>query len=118
MSVVIGKLLLFVSAVGLFHSGWTVIEFREFVAAASSSSASEAVGLPVDVVIELLISMLLGLLGSVLFKGPLKLIKSSAEFSRRSYGDMEHRKSFRVYGSNRPSVSHLAKYLKSDKKSK
>jgi hypothetical protein len=118
MSAVVGKLLLGVSIIGLIHSGWTVIEFRQFVAAASSVSSPSAVPLPFDVVAELIVAMVLGLVGAVLFNGPLQNIKSGVEFAKRSYADLEHRKAFRVYGSSRSTVSRLASKIKAEKKSK
>jgi hypothetical protein len=79
-------LLLVLSGLMLLHGARSAIESRAF-----------SNDLPLDITIQVILSLILGIVGAVLSSKPLLVKYESANASRYSYEQLEHVKAFRVF---------------------
>ncbi|KAF9530455.1 magnesium transporter [Crepidotus variabilis] len=88
-----GRILLLVATLGIFHAAFSTYEHLSYLKALERPEGS----LPPDIVVETLLSLVLGIIGACLNAPPLKEITWSSEMRKHKIDDMDSRLGFASY---------------------
>ena len=103
-SVLMGKLLLTIGLIGLIHAAYSATQHRNYIRLTSAESASGTAWLPLDILIQTLLSLILTCIALVPLVARFRPIRIASDWESRSWFNIGNRVSFY-------SFNHRGKHL-------
>lgn len=86
----IGRALVTFGIISLIHAGYSAVQYKTYL----KLTEEEFVNLPVDVIVQVMFSLILSVFGIVKVAGELRDIHAAAELAHRSWETFGNRPSF------------------------